>query len=110
MFFFLGGVIIDLICYWPIALVCIGLAPFLMIGEAINVKVAMCGDQESGDKNKEADLFCGHAILNFKTVESFGYEELMVKKYKELLMPALIAAQSSSIKSGFVFGYSQFAV
>ena len=62
MFFFLGGVIIGLIYYWPIALVCIGLAPFLMIGEAINVKVAMCGDQESGDKNKEADLFCGDAI------------------------------------------------
>ena len=58
----MGGVIIGLIYYWPIALVCIRLAPFLMIGEAINVKVAMCGDQESGDKNKEADLFCGDAI------------------------------------------------
>ena len=44
MFSFLGGIIIGLSYCWPIALISVALAPFLMIGEAINVKTAMGGD------------------------------------------------------------------
>ena len=32
--------------------------------------------------NKEAALLCGDAILNYKTVQSFGNEVLLVNKYK----------------------------
>ena len=37
--------------------------------------------------NKEANLLCGDAIINYKTVQSFGNEKLVVKKYKEYLEP-----------------------
>ena len=56
---------------------------------------------------KEANILCGYAIVNFKTVQSFGHTELVVKKYEELLMPALKTAKSYQIKSAIVYGLSQ---
>ena len=31
---------------------------------------------------KEANLLCGDAIVNYKTVQSFGNEDLIVEKYE----------------------------
>ena len=33
------------------------------------------------DTNKDAILLCGDAILNYKTIQSFGNENLIVRKY-----------------------------
>lgn len=41
-------------------------------------------DNSKGEKS-EADLLCGDAIMNYKTVQSLGYENLVVQKYEELL-------------------------
>ena len=58
---------------------------------------------------KEADLLCGDAITNFKTVQSFGHTELIVKKYEDLLTPALKISRGYQIKTGITFGISQFS-
>jgi hypothetical protein len=31
----------------------------------------------SGEELKEANLLCGDAIINFKTIQSFGHEEFV---------------------------------
>jgi ABC-type transport system involved in Fe-S cluster assembly fused permease/ATPase subunit len=57
--------------------------------------------------NKEADLLCGDAIINYKTIQSFGHEDVIVKKYTEYLQPAYKASKIALVKGGFFFGLSQ---
>lgn len=61
--------------------------------------------KEEGD---QANILCGDSILNFKTVQSMGHEELFVKKYKDYLEPKVKSAFTRHLKSGFFFGLSQF--
>ena len=41
----------------------------------------------TNDTEKNALLLIGDAIINYKTVQSFGYENIILEKYKRLLMP-----------------------
>jgi ABC-type transport system involved in Fe-S cluster assembly fused permease/ATPase subunit len=40
------------------------------------------GDEDNKEATKEADLLCGDCIVNFKTVQSFGHEDMLVEKYR----------------------------
>jgi len=42
--------------------------------------------------------------MNFKTVQSFGYDDLIVNKYKELLRLAWKISRCANIKKGVAFG------
>ena len=48
----------------------------------------------------------GDAIMNFKTVQSFGYEHLIVQKYEELMEPASSNDLISDLNVGLSFGVS----
>jgi len=43
----------------------------------------------TSDLEKEANLLCGDAITNYKTVQSFGNEVQLVAAYKRMLLPIL---------------------
>lgn len=43
----------------------------------------MAKDNESA--NKEANLLCGDAIMNYRTVAGFGHEKLIIKNFDLLL-------------------------
>jgi hypothetical protein len=42
-------------------------------------------------------------------VQSFGNEEMLVKKYKEMMLPILDLTRKAHLKTGFAFGLSQFS-
>jgi ATP-binding cassette subfamily B (MDR/TAP) protein 1 len=63
---------------------------------------------QSGELIKEANLLAGDAIVNFKTVQSFGHEDKIAAKYNELLRPVYETALMGNVKTGFAFGMSQF--
>ena len=83
----LGGVAIGFYFCWQEALVCLAVSPILAIGEAMGVEFMNGLTEEQNSLSKEANLLCGDAIINYRTVQSFGHEELFVQKYKELLTP-----------------------
>ena len=58
---------------------------------------------------KEANLLCGDAIANFRTVQSFGHNEEIVKKFEEFLLPSLAVAKMSKVKGGVAYGVGQAA-
>lgn len=58
------------------------------------------------EMEKAANLLIGDAINNFKTVQSFGHENLLVKKYISLLEPIYSANKTKQIKAGIAFGFS----
>jgi len=52
----------------------------------------------------------GDAINNFKTVQSFGNEELIVKQLRDLVMPVVQKSKKEALKSSLAFGFSQFII
>lgn len=62
--------------------------------------------EEENEALKEANLLCGDAIANYKTVQSLGHTELIVKKYEQLLAPVQKKAFRAQMKVGFAFGFS----
>lgn len=62
--------------------------------------------KSSTEKIKEANLLLGDAIMNYKTVQSFGYEDKVVEKYEEFLKPGAEEIASGDLLIGFYFGCS----
>lgn len=81
----------------------------MAIGNALAMKLQSGLVDEQNNLQKDANLLCGDAITNFKTIQSLGNTELIVKKYEELLLPSQKTAIKYQIKTGLSFGLSQFA-
>jgi len=67
-FAIIAGITIGLIYCWQEALVCICLAPFMSIGKKVSAKIIHGLNTNQNDLKKDADLLCGDAIVNYKTV------------------------------------------
>ena len=108
MFAVFGGVICGFIYSWQIAVVCLLCVPFMMLGGIMNAKFQAGLSENSDAASKDANLLAGDAIINYRTVASFGYEDQLVKDFSRLLDgPRLIATRKSHV-IGLVFGFSQF--
>ena len=57
---------------------------------------------------KMADLLASDSISNYRTVASFGINELIVQEYRILQEGPYKAGMKNAHISGFIFGYSQF--
>lgn len=73
-----GGIVIGFIFCWQESLITLGCVPFIIIGQVIGMELMKSATTEVGDKEKQANLIIGDSINNFKTVQSFGYEDLIV--------------------------------
>lgn len=60
--------------------------------------------KDSNDGDKEADLLCGDSIVNYKTVQSFGHEELIFEMYERILLPTLEKQRRTSVKTAVALG------
>jgi ABC-type transport system involved in Fe-S cluster assembly fused permease/ATPase subunit len=85
------------------------IAPFFAVGQILQIKMQVGLTDGANELTKEADLLCGDAIINYKTVQSFGNEEMIVNKYKQILAPVNKLTMVGNIKIGFAFGLSQFS-
>jgi hypothetical protein len=54
----------------------------MIIGSAMEMKLTKGLVEEQNDILKDANLLCGDAISNFKTVQSLGNTDLIVDKYE----------------------------
>jgi len=103
------GIGIGFYFCWQEALVCFLVSPIMVIGTTIDMKMMEGEGADNSELEKEANLLCGDAIINYKTVQSFGHEDMLVKKYEELLAPIHKKAMWRGVTSGLAFGYSQFS-
>jgi ATP-binding cassette, subfamily B (MDR/TAP), member 1 len=103
------GIAVAFYFCWQEAVVCLLVAPIMIVGPQIDMEQMKAADADNKDATKEADLLCGDSIVNYKTVQSFGHEDKLVEKYRELLEPVHKKKMSSSLKSGAAFGCSQFS-
>ena len=75
MFSILTGIAIGFIYNWREALVCLGCVPLQAIGGGMGIKLQKGLSEDSDAASKEANLLAGDAILNYRTVAAFGYED-----------------------------------
>lgn len=81
----------------------------MVLGNYLEMSFYADQTREKNEKDKDANLLCGDAIANYKTVQSFGHEDLIVEKYKDYLMKARGTSIYDIIKPGMAYGFSQSA-
>ena len=104
----LVGVCLAFVFEWRVALVMLGLVPFLVLSAYIDTKVTSGVVEENEDKLKEANSLVSDAILNNLTVASFGHEYLLIEKYKEKMTNHLKDSIKKAHIGGIAYGFTQF--
>lgn len=82
------------------------MVPFMVFGNYIGMEFEKGLTGATSEKEKEANLLIGDAINNFKTVQSFAHEELLVEKYKKYVKEIYMKGRVKHIKSGIAYGFS----
>lgn len=104
----LVGICLAFIFEWRIALLCIGLAPFLVLSSSIQTSVTAGFEKKKEDQLKEANTLVSDAIINNLTVASFGHEYLLIEKYKQLMTDNLNDSVKKAHIAGVGYGLAQF--
>ena len=104
------GIILAFIYAWRIALISLGLAPFFMLGGAMDAafEAGLTNVQEA--QFKEANLVVSDAIVNAKTVASFSNEQKIVETYRFRLDKLRKAAIRKIHVTAILYGFSQFVM
>lgn len=82
------------------------MVPVIIIGQWIGMEFQKGLTNENKDLNSQADLLCGDSIINYKTVQSLGHEEMILQKYREYLEPVFKSNRIHHVKAGLAFGLS----
>ena len=102
----LTGLALGFYFSWREALVCMGCLPFAIFNQVILIKLQESLSVKSDQVAKEANLLAGDVILNYRTVVSFGYEDVIVKDYESLLQNIEKATIRKNHEIAFAFGFS----
>jgi len=102
------GIAIGFSFNWKISLVALGCVPFMVIGGAINTKFQTGYSDIDEEAYKEANLLAGDSILNYRTVASFGHDDIIVNEYDKLIEGPMKLSIKKAECIGFWFGFSQF--
>lgn len=100
------GIAIGFSYNWKISLVALGCVPFMVIGGAINTKFQSGYSNIDEEAYKDANLLAGDSILNYRTVASFGHDNLLVKEYDTLTEGPVKTSIRKAQCIGFWFGFS----
>lgn len=110
VFAIVGGLVLGFYFCWQEALITLACVPAIIIANYIAMEFEKGLSGATADSEKQANLLIGDAINNFKTVQSFGYEELIVKKFVSYIRPIYVAGKTKHLKSGIAYGFSQFII
>ena len=106
----LSGVIIALVFEWRTALVAIGLLPLMIIAGIIQMKFTMGFSDDTDAAYKNSSALITETMLNIRTVSSFGYEDIIQRKYDDNLKEPLEIGVKKGNISGLLYGLSQFVM
>lgn len=102
------GIALGFSFSWKVSLVALACTPFMILGGSINAKFQQGMTNFDEAAFKDANLLAGDAITNYRTVASFGYDNLLVKEYERLISFPLKTNLKKAHCIGFWFGFSQF--
>lgn len=79
------GISLGLYFNWKITLVALAIAPFLGAATYVTIAIEEKRSELIDKEAKEANVLAGDAIVNYRTVASFGTAERLVQEYDRLL-------------------------
>jgi len=103
----LSGIIIALVYEWRIALVTLAVIPFLITTGAIQMKFYAGFSERSDAIYKHSSNLIMEAMVNIRTVYSFGMENTIALKYEKKLEEPLSLATKKGNVSGILYGLCQ---
>lgn len=68
----IAGLVLGFVFSWRESVVCLLCVPFMIMSSIISVKFQQGLSKSSDQASKEANVLAGDAILNYRTVASFG--------------------------------------
>jgi ATP-binding cassette, subfamily B (MDR/TAP), member 1 len=97
---------------WPICVVGVILSPFIIIASAASAKMDNkqffnIDDEEGNSEKKASEILVGDSIQNYKVVQSFGHDELIVEEFDEMSKGQLLDDIAAGKKFGCAWGFSQ---
>lgn len=106
----IAGVIIAFVFEWRTALVSLGLLPLMIISGAIQMAFSTGFSDKTDAAYKDSSNLIMEAMINIRTVSSFGYEGIVAKRYDEKMEEPYALAVKKGNASGFFFGLSQIVM
>ncbi len=79
------GIALGFSFSWRVSLVALGCVPFMVAGGSVNAKFQAGMSDYDESSYKDANLLAGDAILNYRTVASFGHDYIIVKEYERYI-------------------------
>lgn len=104
---FVSGVVIALVYEWRTALVALALLPLMILAGAAQMAMTTGFSDKTDEVYKESSNIIMEAMINIRTVHSFGYEKIIYDQYVERMDEPLRLAIKKGNLSGFFFGISQ---
>lgn len=106
----ISGIIIAFVHEWRTALVALGLLPLMIIAGAIQMAFSTGFSDKTDAAYKDSSNLIMEAMVNIRTVSSFGYEGIVAKRYDEKMEEPYRLAIKKGNASGFFFGLSQIVM
>ncbi len=94
---------------WRMALVCLACIPLTMVGAVASIKFQKNLSEGSDDIVKEANVLAGDAILNYRTVASFGNAEQIIKEFDLLMDGPVQLYMRKAHFIGLSFGFANLS-
>lgn len=103
---FITGIVLSFIYSWQLALLSIGISPFLVMAQYLRTRIHT-GFAISDEAYNEAGAIIMETAVNMRTVASFCNEEKFVQKFNEKIDGPMKIAKKKGFQSGIIFGFSQ---
>ena len=104
----IAGALIALLFEWRTALVAIGLLPLMILSGIIQMAFTEGFSDKTDKVFKESSNMITESMNAIRTVTSFGSEDIIERKYSNLLKLPVEMGVKKGFVSGFFFGLSQF--
>lgn len=92
---------------WRLALFSFAFVPVMILGSVMQMKYdPVIGEHvKEQDAQTKADLIVSDCIMNYRTVQSFGSDDIVMEEYEEALNESRQSFVKLQMKAGFWFGY-----
>jgi len=110
VFTLLSGIIIAFTGCWYVALLVLGLLPFIGIGGAIQMKLMTGFDANSKTLFSSAGRIASEAVDNNRVMAAIGAERHFLSLYKDALSGPLKSGLRTAIVGGAGFGFAEFFI
>ena len=104
------GISIAFYASWQVTLATLAVMPLTMIAAGAQQKLAQGFASGNDEAYKESGGLFTEAVLNYRTVCSFGNQETLLQAYEKRLEKPWKTAIKKGNLSGLIFGSSQFCI